>query len=339
FNLGVGFDANPHNYGRVWFPCFDNFVERATYDLFFTTSNGRVATSNGALIAEQDLGNGLLQRHWRMDEAIPTYLTCVAVSNYATVAQTFNGINGPVPIRLYAPAGDTNAVKNSFQNLPDALEAFETAFGPHRWNKVGYSMVPFGSGAMEHASNIAYPLSAANGSLAQETLMAHELAHSWWGNLVTCETAGDMWINEGMASFLELVFLEHVYGRDRYISTVNSDHLSLLRYAHHQEGGFRSLTNMPHEYTYGDHTYVKGSIVAHTLRGYMGDAQFYPALRTFLDNNQYQSVNATQLRDELSATSGMDLTDFFDGWVLNGGWPHFAIDSFRVNPTPGLTEV
>ncbi|MFM1931914.1 MAG: hypothetical protein RL226_1217, partial [Bacteroidota bacterium] len=203
YNLGVGFAADPHSYGRIWHPCFDNFVERAPYTLRVLTNNGKKSYCGGMLTSETVMNDSTL-RVWELNQHIPSYLASVATGNYVHAEQTFESMTGSdIPIWLAAHAEDTTDLKNSFVNLIPALEAFEADFGPYRWPRVGYVTVPFSSGAMEHACNIAYPLFAANGSTANQTLMAHELSHHWWGDLVTCSTQEDMWLNEGMASHCE----------------------------------------------------------------------------------------------------------------------------------------
>jgi aminopeptidase N len=329
YNLGVGFSANPHNFGRVWHPCFDNFVERATYEYEITTSSGKTSHCNGALISDQIIGSDRI-RSWKMDEPIPTYLACIAVSNYSTVFSQYNGINGIIPIELVAAPADTARMKNSFLNLPSAIASYEYWFGPYRWNKVGYSAVPFNAGAMEHATNIAYPISTLTGNLAYETLMAHELSHHWWGDLTTCETAEDMWINEGMASYCEHLFAEYVYGWDRYISDVKANHYDVLLNAHVREGGYRPISGVPHQYTYGDHVYNKGASVAHNLRWYLGDSLFRQGMTAVLDSFGFNSVNSSQMRDFLTQRTGVDLNDFFNDWVFNGGFSHFELDAIDL---------
>ena len=339
FNLGVGFGADPHNYGRVWFPCFDNFIERSTYEFNILTANGKKAFCNGELTSEVTVGTDSVIRTWKMQEEIPTYLACVAVANYATVNQNHSGINGNIPIMLAALAADTANIKNSFVNLGNAITAYENSYGPYRWNKVGYSFVPFSSGAMEHASNITYPRIFATGSLVYETLMAHELSHHWWGNLTTCETAEDMWINEGMASYSEHLFTQHIYGQNAYTDAVKTNLEDVLHYAHITENGYRAISGLPHEYTYGDHVYKKGAVVAHSLRGYLGDSLFFTGLKSVLNDNQFTQINSYDLSDELSLATGVDLTDFFNDWVFNPGFPHFSIDSVRSISIAGNYDV
>ncbi len=331
FNLGVGFAANPHNFGRVWFPCFDNFVERSKYEFRISTSNGKIAYCNGYLDA--DVTNGPIRiRTWKLDDEIPTYLASVAVANYTHVNQTFNGMNGPIPVYLTAVPLDTTNLKNSFINLPSALTTFENRYGPYQWNRIGFCLVPFSSGAMEHSTNIAYPALAANGLLTYETLMAHEFSHQWWGDLATCRTEGDMWINEGMATYSEFIFLEGRYGLPTYKSNVAANHDFVVHYAHHLEGGYRPISNMPHQYTYGDHVYKKGADVAHTLRGYLGDSLFFLGLKSVINTYAFKDLDALDFRNQMAAATQTNLNNFFNDWVLNGGFPHFSIDSFKVTP-------
>lgn len=328
YNLGVGFGANPHNYGRVWFPCFDNFVEKSFYEFNITTDLAKTSFCNGALMS--DIVNGTTHtRNWVLNKEIPSYLASVAVADYTQVNWHVNAANGNLPIVLAARATDTTALKNGFVNLPTAILGYENYYGPYEWNRVGYCLVPFNSGAMEHATNIAYPQAAT--SIAYESqLMAHELSHHWWGDLVTCETQEDMWLNEGMASYSERLFLEWTYNYSRYINEVKSIHDELIKFVHLKEKNFRAVSGVPHAYTYGDHVYSKGADVAHTLRSYMGDTAFFAGLKYVLQQKAYKNMNSLEFRDLLQISSGQNLVPFFDNWVMNGGWPHFSIDSVKT---------
>jgi hypothetical protein len=338
YNLGVGFGADPHVYGRVWFPCFDNFVERSKYEFNIVTNGGKIAYCNGYLTHDTTDVSGNRTRKWLMNEEIPTYLAMVAVANYTQVNQVYNGLNSPISIVLAALASDTTIVKNSFVNLNTALSSFENNFGPYEWNKVGYCMVPFNAGAMEHATSISYPKPFATGSTADQNLMAHELAHHWFGNLATCRTQEDMWLNEGWASYCEYIFTEALSGYASYLSGIRVNHESLLQFLHVNEG-YLSLSNIPHQYTYGDHVYSKGADIAHTMRGYMGDSLFFYSVKTYLSQNHYKDVSSLDFQNALTAASGINMSDFFNDWVNNPGWSHFSIDSFLVSPNGANYDV
>lgn len=328
YNLGVGFAAKPHNYGRVWFPCFDNFVERSKYEFNITNDTTRRAYCNGQLISDI-IALNKRTRKWVMNDEIPTYLASVSLANYRQVNWTINALNGVKPITLVGVASDTSAMKAGFVNLKSCINGFENYFGPYYWNRFGYCLVPFNSGAMEHATNIAYPRSVAGNIGYEAELMAHELSHHWWGDLITCETAEDMWINEGMATYSSYMFTEWQYGKAAYLSDYKTVHDNLLHHLHKKEGGFRAISGIPHSLTYGDHVYKKGADVAHTLRSYMGDTAFFNACKYTMTQNALKSVNSIELRNLFQTSSGQNLTDFFNNWVLSGGWPHFAIDSIK----------
>lgn len=341
FNLGVGFESIPHNYGRVWHPCFDNFVERATYDFEVLTNNNLTAYCNGTRTNEQTVGTDSLLTSWELGIAIPTYLASVAVSDYTHVNTSYYSSlqTMSIPVWLAAQEGDTTNLKNSFINLNGALEAYETYYGPYVWERVGYVLVPFNAGAMEHATNIAYPQLTANGSTIYETLMAHELSHHWWGDWVTCETAEEMWINEGMAVYSEHMFLEFVYDYDTYMDAMRDNHHGVLHSHHIDDGGFYALNAVPLSYTYGEHSYRKGADVMHTLRSYMGDANFFAGLQAIQTNFGGGNINSTEFKDELNNLAGVDVTDFFNDWIFAPGYSNFSVKSFTATPSGGNYDV
>lgn len=338
FNLGVGFAADPHNYGRAWYPCLDYFTAKSPVAFHIRTRAGEYAVANGRLTGKQDLGDGTMLWHYTLSNPIPSYLVSLAVGPYASVTQRYDG-SRTIPVRLIARASDTASVMASFAHLHDAIAAFEKRFGPEPFGRVGYVMVPFGGGAMEHPTNIAYPADAADGSLAFETLMAHELAHHWWGDYVTCTTAEDMWLNEGWASYAEHLFLEDVYGRAAYDKAVKENHNLVLHRSHISDNGFRAISGVPHAYTYGMHSYQKGADVLHTLRSYMGDGSFFSCIQDYLQQLAWGNGNSIDFMDHLTACSGVDMAPFFEGWVFQPGHPHFSIDSMLVHPEQGQYKV
>lgn len=341
YNIGVGFESYPHNFGRVWHPCFDNFEEHATYDFYITSTPSNKAYCNGYLVADTLDGNGNRVRHWRIDEPIVSYLASVAVSNFQEVHQQYiSPISGDtIPIIFIAVASDTTNMKNSFVNLFSAIETFEARFGVHFWNKIGYVAVPFTAGAMEHVTNIAYPKMLIDGTTGDEGTMAHELSHHWWGDLVTCKSAEHMWINEGMANYSEKLFFENLYGITRYKSAIRSNHKATVWQHHAIDGGFFALSGVPQNVTYGKTTYDKGCDVAHTLRGYLGDSLFFLGLQTIIANNELKNIDSDDFRDQLNLINGIDVTDFFADWVNSPGYPHFSVKSFESVPAGGDFEV
>lgn len=330
YNLGVAFNDNPHNYGRAWFPCFDNFVERSTYDIQVLTNSNRTAYCGGIRTSVEYVGQDSILTSWSLTQEIPTYLASVAVTNYTHVEKNYESISGEnIPIWLIARSSDTSAMKQSFVNLVTCTEGFENKLGPYRWNKIGFVKVPFGGGAMEHTTNIAYPAFAVNGSLSYETLYAHELSHHWFGNLVTCRNAEDMWLNEGWASYCESLFLENKYGIEAYNNAIRRTHKDALLYAHRNDGGRFPVSGVPTEMTYGSHVYTKGADIAHTLRGYMGEEAFFTAIKAYMEEYQFRDVTSEDMRDFFQQYTDANLTNFFDDWVFQPGYPEFRIRKYQ----------
>lgn len=326
YNIGVGFDANPHNFGRVWFPCIDEFTDRAVYDFYITTIGIHKAFCNGLLQNVTTNANTTKTWFWRMNQTIPTYLAAVAVADYTTLYRNSQG----VPVQFGCRPSDTNAVKSMFTKLDTAVKYDIQRWGAHPFDKIGFVFVPFNGGAMEHASSIHMPSAAI--SSGYEFLYAHELSHHWFGDLVTCETAEDMWLNEGWAAYNEAMFMEKAYDTIKYKDYVRTNHREVLQLTHTplKDGGYYALYGIPHNITYGSTVYDKGADIVHTLRYYMGDAAFFPAVNQHLANRAFQNANSYQLRDNLALSSGMNMTDFFNNWVFAPGNPHFSIDSTKA---------
>jgi aminopeptidase N len=331
YNIGVGFAADPHNFGRVWFPCFDNFVERCTFSLIVKTPENLKAYCGG-ILEEDTVENGFRTRHWTLNQEVPSYLASVAVAPYTEVNYTYSSMLNPqLNVKLAAVPGDTTAMKNAFVSLEAIFHEFESHFGPYRWDRIGYVMTPFQAGAMEHATNIGYPRDLlATGAAGNQHIMAHELSHHWFGDLATCRTASEMWLTEGFASYCERLFDEWLISRATYDVQVRANHRTMVNLCHVKDGGYWPLSNVPQAYTYTTSTYERPSDIIHTLRTYMGDSLFYVGLKHYFNTYTFRDANSNDLRDALEAATNVPLHDFFADWVDTPGWGQFEIDSMII---------
>jgi hypothetical protein len=294
FNLGVGFDAIPHNLGRAWFPGIDNFKAKSAYDIIIHTPSNLKANSNGTLISQKDSA-GMSIYHYRLHEPIPSYLVSCNIGPYVFMQDTLLSIDGRIlDIRIAAAPSDTQKVKITFGKLKETARFFETCFGPCPFGVIGYSLIPFISGAMEHATNIGIAASFVDGTLNYETLWAHELSHLWWGDNITCASAEEMWINEGWASYCERLFTEHFYGRKAYQKSIDDNHRYVLQFAHLTDSGYYSLDNIPQKFTYGDHSYKKGCDMIHNLRS-IDSTLFFVHARDLMIQERFKSVTTDQV--------------------------------------------
>lgn len=330
FNLGVGFESIPHNLGKTWFPCVDDFVDRAYYEYFIRVENTNTAVCGGLLQSVSPMADNTSIFHWKSDRTLPTYLASVAVGPYALVSDSVTAMQSVIPVRYYVRPSDTTRARGSFVNLPEITGIFEEAFGPYPFQRIGITGTSLG--AMEHAENIFYPNSSINGNLSNEWLYAHELSHMWFGNKVTCASDADMWLNEGWARWCETYYREKLYGTDEALENMRPLLRDVLQFMHTKEGGYRPLSPMPSEYTYGDNVYDKGGVTTHALRGYLCDSLFFGGIKAYLETFAYSPASSYDLRDALTQYSGIDMAGFFDFHVFGPGFNQFSVDSFNILP-------
>lgn len=331
YNLGIGLSTTPPNFGKVWFPCFDNFVERTTFDYYVTTTSDKRAYCVGTFVKEDTISANRIRRHYHMGTPITTYLSSIAAANYAVSKSMHPGVFRDIPVELISKPADLNQMITQFEKIGTALDAYEYWFGPYRFERVGY--VATTVGAMEHPTNVAYPISTIqSGTLIQnEKLYGHELGHHWWGDITTLDDARDMWIKEGTAEYSSHLFIERAYGENEFREAVKSNLSYILFNAHKNDGGlFLPLSPMPYEHTYGTHTYRKGAAMIHNMRGYMGDEEFRRMSTMVFDSMNGKSMNAFQFRDFLNRNSTVDMTSYFDDYIFNPGYNTFYIDSFVI---------
>lgn len=330
YNLGVAFREYPHNFGRSWFPCRDNFTDRATYRFEITSKPGWSAICSGIKQSQTVNEDQSVTSIWILNQPTPTYLVSVAVAPWRTIERNYQGIDSTYPAIIGFTTQDSASVYEAYEALEDVIPMYERCFGPYKWGRIGYIATPKGS--MEHASNIALVSSCMSSmSLPCQSVIAHELSHAWFGNLVCCSASEDMWINEGGATFCEELAREATTDKATANQYYQNNLEMVLRSAHHDEGYLALHGVTPTNFTYGTTSYNKGATVWHSLRGYLGDSLFYSTMRTFFNNHAFSSIDAYQLRDALSNISGVNLNDFFDFHVFQPGFIHYHIDSIAFD--------
>ena len=323
YNLGVAFNTDPHVIGRAFMPCRDNFHDKATYTLRIHAKQGWTAECSGILEERSSLDDGAEQSVWRIGQPVPTYLVGISQAKWKRMDTTVAGY----PATYGFLTQPRYTVRRVFEKLDSVVPMYERCFGPYRWGRIGYISTPYGS--MEHVNNIALAHQAMESVTEMgQTNIWHELGHAWFGNLVTCTTEEDMWINEGGASFCSEVAMEAASGHDAAIRYYQKNLENVIRSTHITDDGYRPLSPMPHTYTYGSTSYDKGWMVWHSLRGYLGDSLLYASVRRLMDSKAFGNADAYEVRDSLSLYSGVDLADFFNFHVFSPGFVdyHLAVE-------------
>ena len=327
YNLGVGISTVPHNLGKSWFPCVDNFEDKANYDVFVTTPYYLNAVCGGSLIETITNEDGTLTRHWSEEQPISTYHISFAVDAFEPWEDTYHGLNGDIPITVYT-SKSLPMITGSFVHIKEIVQFFENCFGPYPFNRIGY--VGTSLGCMEHIDNIALVNSMINGNTNNEEYIAHELSHMWFGNKVTCATAEDMWLNEGFAQFCGMFYTAGVYDEATFQDAM-SDLITTITTWSNNEQNWIPLNQIPLDMTYDTKAvYERGAVVVNTLMNYLGREKFLELFRNYFEQHEYQTMSSEQLRDFLSANNDFPLDDFFNTYVFTPGMPHYDLQLVGV---------
>ena len=328
YNLGIGISTIPPNFGKVWYPCFDSFVERATYTYHVKSAGTYRLHGQGDFLGEVQLGGDTVVRSFDFPNDIPTHISAVAVASYVDSDYVHTGAYGNIPVRLSAKPGQLTDMVARFGDLGAAIDVCEHWYGPYAWGRVGYVLTP--DGALEIPTNVAYPDFMTGQPVADNrALFTHELGHHWWGDAVTPYVHNDMWIKEGPAEYSGHLVEEWIGGTEAFVAAVKNNQLDVLKNSHLQDGGFQPLSPMPDPYIYGHHTYYKGAAVMHNLRGYLGDSLFRQTLQGVQQQFSDSAVDANGFRDALESVAGVDLDPFFNAWVFAPGFSVFVVHGFE----------
>ncbi len=312
YSVGVGLYTVPPSMARYWYPCYDEPSDKALFDLRITAPSGNTVACGGTLQnVEPDSTGAWCTHHWREDKPCSPYLACVHVSPYAVIADSVQGL----AYRYYVYPEDSAAARVSFAKVPQMVAAYEAHFGPYPFSKVAYAETPL-SGGMEHQGCITLGSFAVTGGQAWESLIAHEVAHMWWGDRVTVADWREVWLSEGFGTYCEALWDESEEGWSAYKQAVSS-----FMQAYLASRIMDPMYDPAPEYLWSELTYEKGGCVLHMLRGVLGDSLFFHALKTYGEAHAYGNVTTDSLCAAMEAYSGQELSWFFDEWVFHGGHP------------------
>ena len=328
YNLGVGFESQPHNLGKTWFPCVDNFTDKATYSLVITVTNDKKAICGGNHTNTIDNGDGTSTWYWEIPQGVATYHPSFAIGDYVVWEDVYHGVERDILVEVYVKPTQINNVPGTFVHVKDIAAFYEESFGPYPFNRIGY--VCTGQGCMEHIDNIAITSGVITGNTTQEEYVAHELSHMYFGNKTTCSTAEDMWLNEGFAQFCGLFYRSAVYGENDFQEAMSSKVSSIVNWCK-SESHWIPLNNIPQNMTYDSQAvYNRGAVIVSTLMNYLGREAFLDGIRYYLTNYSYAAASSEQLRDALTEGTGVDLNGFFNTYVFIGGMPHYDVHLLNV---------
>jgi aminopeptidase N len=325
-----------------WFPTIDKPNQRCTQDMMLIVDTSYVTLSNGIMTSSVVNNNGTRTDRWVMSEPHAPYLFMVAVGDFAVVSETWKD----KPVDYYVEHDYEPYAKEIFNHTPEMLTFFSEILDyEYPWQKYAQIVTrDYVSGAMENTTAVIF------GEFVQKTdrqlidnhndlIVAHEMFHHWFGDLVTCESWSNLTLNEGFANYSEYLWLEHKYGQDHA-----EEHRHNERDNYFSSAAMQGVHPLIH-YSYDDkedmfdaHSYNKGGLVLHMLRDYIGDEAFFASLNKYLVDNAYTAVEVDELRLAFEDVTGMDLQWFFDQWYLTQGHPVLDV-SYGANEDLGYYSV
>ena len=305
-----------------WFPCKQSLRDKIdSSDVFITTDNTNLAGSNGVLKQIVDLGNGKHRFEWESRHKIDYYLISIAVAEYIDYSYYAHPSNLP---------GDSILIQNYIYNNPatlpnfkvdidqtgDFIEYFSELYGlyPFWDEKYGHCMAPI-SGGMEHQTMTTQ-------GFFEKTLTVHEMGHQWFGDMVTCSSWADIWVNEGFASFTEFLMFEHFYPTQA-ANDMQTRHTNVMS----ASGGSVWCLDSLHDASIFSSrlTYDKGGAIIETMRSIVNDDNvFFAGLRNYLAIFKDSTASGLDVKSAMEATSGLDLTNFFQEWYFGEGFPTYS---------------
>ena len=305
---------------RDWWPCKNGLDDKAdSIDILITHPNNYKAASNGLLQYELPVSNNRTVTHWKHRYPIATYLVCLAVTNYTIFNRTITLGNTPLPIVTYCYPENLASFEAGTQAALDAMALFHRDLGDYPFLREKYGHVQFGwGGGMEHqTSSFMYNL--------DEGLVAHELVHQWFGNMITCGSWEDIWLNEGFATFFTRYYLEY-----KYPANARSARQSVINNITSQPGGSVKVddTSSVGRIFNGRLTYNKASFLLNMLRLKLGDVSFFNGLRHYLRDPAlaHGYARTKDLKRHLEQASGFSLDRFFEHWFEGEGYPSYTIE-------------
>jgi aminopeptidase N len=334
-------DCEPEG-ARKWYPCWDKPSDKATSDITAKVPSTVKLGSNGVL-ADSVMVGDTIYYHWVSTNPVATYLRVLTAKvNYNLNIVYWHKISNPndsIPIRFYYNSGENPS--NIENIIVDMMTTYSELFGEHPFEKNGFATLnnQFIWGGMENQT-----LTSLCQNCWSENLVSHEFAHQWFGDMITCATWADIWLNEGFATYCEALWYEHTSGYSAYKNDINSD----ASYYLSANPGWPIynpdwINNTPDINTLFNTaiTYDKGACVHHMLRYVMGDSLYFAGMKYYATdpNLKYKSAVTTDFAGDMSTVYGQDLTWFFDEWILQPNHPVYANQYWIDNQGNGNWQV
>lgn len=311
-----------------WFPTIDSPNEKTTQEIYITVDSIYTALSNGELVYKRENEGGTYTYYWRQTKPHAPYLFMMAVGEFAKIEDSWKELE----VNYYVEKEYEQYAKGVFGNTPEMMTFFSEKLGyEYPWDKYSQVVVrDYVSGAMENTSTALFLEGLQIDHREQidknwDFIIAHELFHHWFGDLVTCESWSNLPLNESFANYSEYLWTEYKYGKEEADLNAEKEFIGYLK-----ESGRKQVPLIRYHYRHREdmfdaHSYNKGGLILHMLRNYVGDEAFFESLKYYLHKHEYTDVEIDELRMAFEDVIGEDLHWFFDQWFMNAGHPNLEV--------------
>jgi len=318
FTLNAVYTLSNPDAGRYWWPSYDHPWDKALVDWNITVRSDWLAAANGIRTGITDNGNGTRTHHWVCSSPVATYVMGFAAGPYIEFLQQA----GDLPIQNFVLAGQLANAQVDFANVPEMIGFFSDTFGPYPFEKYGHMVVPMATyAAMEHQTMTTYGAAYLTGNQNYESIVAHELAHQWYGNYVTPLTMSEVWLKESFATYSEFLWEAYHEGWGAGCDYLR-DYIQQYYISWENSNGPHTIFNPAYNLMFAPPTYEKSASVLHMLRLKLGNADFFEFIRSLLTTYPNGNLITTEFIALAEQISGQDLTQFFQQWIYSPGIPN-----------------
>lgn len=327
-----GEDEDSH----YWFPCIDAPAIKVTSEVIAKVPKNMTAVSNGRLIQVKEEEDSKVY-HWLQDKPHSVYLVSLVVGEYVELKDEFDG----VPLLYYVYKGREEDAKRSFSETPNMMKFFSDKIGyRYPWDKYAQTVVSdFIFGGMENTSATTLTDTTlhderAHIDFSSHPLVAHELAHMWFGDLLTCRHWSHGWLNESFATYFQLLYTQFSRGEDEFLMERLEDFENYLEEfrSHYARPIVTNVYESPSE-LFDRHLYEKGGMVLHMIKTKLGDEDFWRAVNNYVKKNAFSVVETSDLARAIEESTGVVMDEFMEQWVYRPGHPELVI-TYRPDSSP-----
>ena len=319
-----------------WLPVVDHPSDKATVAFVVTAPSHYQVVATGAFVEAVDLGGGMRRTEWRSRAPIATKVMAVGVARFVRHRQ--GEVNG-VPVEIWVYPQDRDVGLRAFAPGPRVLGSFERRLGDYPYAKLANVQTTTRWGGLENAGNVFYDEDAIHSRRGIETLIAHEIAHQWFGDAVTESDWPHVWLSEGFATYLTACYLDWTYGRGRFMGQMDAARERVLAYVAEAPDSVIVPESVPDpRRLLSPNVYQRAAWVLHMLRGQVGDGTFWKGMRTYYERFRDRNASTADFAAVMEDVSGRELEWFFDQWLRRPGVPELEV-AWRFDEAASAVEL